>query len=253
MRLAGKTAIVTGAGAGIGRCIALMYGREGAQVVAATLTGERGLETLEMLKKQGTQAIFVQTDVRREADARRMVEETVKAFGKVDVLCNNAAITSKNPVTQMLEKEWDNVLDTNLKSIFLCSKYAIPEMVKQAGGAIVNIASIQGVSGLARAAAYCASKGGVVNLTRQMALDFGPKKIRTNCVLPGFIDVGQAPAWIDRQPDPALAREWVIAQHPIGRMGTAEDVAYACIFLASDEATFINGAALAIDGGYLAA
>ncbi len=252
MRLKDKVALVTGGGTGIGRATALVFAKEGARV---TVTGRRKgplEETVSEIESSGRQAIMVQGDVSVAKDAAEMVNKTVKAFGRLDVLVNNAGVSYKPGRTVETDEDgWDVVMDINVKGIYLLSRSAAPEMEK-AGGSIVNIASIFGLVGYPRAVAYCASKGAVVNLTRSMALDLAEKGIRVNCICPGVVDTPMIMNWVERYGSYETVVKEVSAQHPLGRMGEPEDIAYACLYLASDEASWVTGAALPVDGGYTA-
>jgi NAD(P)-dependent dehydrogenase (short-subunit alcohol dehydrogenase family) len=247
MKLQGKTAIVTGGGAGIGRAIAEAFAREGAQVVIANRTVSTGEEGVRSIAAAGGQAVFVPTDVSQSADVQNLIRQTIAHFGRLNVLVNNAGLSPLSSVTECSEEEWDETLSINLKGPFLCSKYAIPEMLKAGGGSIINIGSVLGDVGMSRQAAYCASKGGLALLTRQMALDYGAQGIRTNCVAPGFIRTQMYET--NNSPE---RKQQLNRLHPVGRVGTPEEVAHMAVFLASDEASFVNGATLLVDGGLLA-
>ena len=248
MKLIGKVALVTGGSEGMGFATAKRFLQEGAKVVITGRSTEKGRRALRDLKKHGI-AEFVQGDVSRASDARRMVEFTVKRFGRVDILFNNAGVYIEKKAEDMTEEEWDFVLDTNLKGTFLVSKYAIPYMVRQHAGVIVNNSSDAGLIGNRSCPAYCASKGGVTVMTKAMALDYAKDGIRVNCINPGIIDTpmvthearasGNAKAYL---------RQCALDQ-PIGRLGRPEEVASAVVFLVSDEAAFVTGSALSIDGG----
>lgn len=250
-RLKGKVAIVTGAGEGIGRGIALAFAREGAKVVVANRTAGKGQDTVVAIQQADGEAIFVRTDVTQATDVQNLVSETLAHYGKLDVLCNNAGVNVLRTVVEAEEEDYYRVLDTNLKSVFLCCKHAIPEMIKGGGGSIINIASMAGLMAFKRDAPYCASKGGLLMLTRQVALDFAPYKIRVNAICPGFIVTPMAEQWFAAQSDPQKARRETEKAHPIGRLGTSEDIAYGAVYLASDEASWVTGTHLVIDGGLM--
>jgi len=249
MRFQGKVALITGAGVGIGRAAAVRFAREGAQVAVNSLTPANGEETLRLLKEAGGQGIYIQGDVSRDDDARRMVEETVKTYGRMNILVNNAGIVLPGRVDNMSEEDWDKTMAVNLKGVFLVSKYAIREMRKIGGGVIVHNASVVAIKGVKDRGAYTASKGGVWALTKAMAADYLSENIRVNCVCPGTTYTPSLEKRIQAFPDPEKARKDFIARQPMGRLGKDEEIASAILFAASDEAAFMNGATIAIDGG----
>lgn len=250
MRLANKVAIITGAGSGIGKAAALLFAREGARVVA----GVHGTSDIAPLQREAEglpgAVVGLEADVAREEDLRRLVQTAVKHFGGLDVLFNNAGVELPALVTETTDEDWERTLAVNLKGVFLGCKHAVPEMLRRGGGAIVNNASINGIRGNHRLVAYSASKGGVVALTRALALDYADKGIRVNCLCPAAIENTRLEERsIANAPDPVGRRQYLLAKHPMGRLGRPEEVAYAALFLASDEASFITGVALPIDGG----
>jgi len=249
MRFQGKVVLITGAGVGIGRATAVRFGQEGARVAVNSLTPAHGRETLRLLHEAGGQGIYVQGDVSIAADARRLVEETVKAFGRMDILVNNAGIVLPGRVDNISEEDWDRTMAVNLKGVYLVSKFAIPEMRKAGGGVIVHNASVAAAKGLKDRGAYTASKGGVWALTKAMAADYLSEHIRVNCVCPGTISTPSLERRIQAFADPEKARAEFIARQPMGRLGKDEEIAGAILFAASDEAAFMNGATIAIDGG----
>jgi len=249
MRFKGKVVLITGAGVGIGRATAVRFGQEGARVAVNSLTPAHGRETLRLLQEIGGQGIYIQGDVSIAVDARRMVEETVKAFGRLDILVNNAGIVLPGRVDNTSEEDWDRIIAVNLKGVYLVSKYAIPEMRKVGGGVIVHNASVAATKGLKDRGAYTASKGGVLALTKAMAADYLSENIRVNCVCPGTIHTPSLERRIQAFADPEKARADFVARQPMGRLGKDEEIAAAILFAASDEAAFMNGAAIAIDGG----
>ena len=250
--LTGKKAIVTGGASGIGRAAAILLAQAGAVVTILDLD-ERGGETVvRQIVKAGGKAMFVRGDVSRATDCQNAVQETVEVHGGVDILFNNAGVIRRATVTEISEEDWDRIMAINVKSIFLMSKYAIPFMEKVGGGAIVNNASGWGLTGGARAAVYCASKGAVVNLTRAMAVDYGPKNIRVNCIAPGDTDTSMLREEARQLGEPEAAFLKESASRPLGRVGRPEEIAAAVLYLASDAASFVNGTILVVDGGGLA-
>jgi NAD(P)-dependent dehydrogenase (short-subunit alcohol dehydrogenase family) len=253
MRLAGKTALITGATSGIGETTAILFAEEGAAVAVIGRDADRGHAVEEIIRSTGGQAAFVRADVRQADDCQRAVSETIDAFGRLDVLFNNAGTYVANDAIGCSEEEWDEQVDTSLKGAFLMSKYALPHMVTQGSGSIVNCSSGWGLIGGAKAAAYCAAKGGLVVMTKAMALDHGPQGIRVNAVCPGDTDTpmehedakNQGMAWDEYV-------RWATEGRPMARMAAPDEVARAVLFLASEESSFITGAALPVDGGGVA-
>jgi NAD(P)-dependent dehydrogenase (short-subunit alcohol dehydrogenase family) len=250
VRFQDKVVVITGAGSGIGRATALAFGREGAKVVAADVDMPSAQATVDQIKAAGGQAESLQVDVSVAADVERMVSATVERFGRLDVLMNNAGVFFQLPVVQAPEEQWDWLMSINLKGVYLGCKYAVPQMIRQGKGAIVNTASIAGLRGFAGYGTYGAAKGGVVQLTKALALEVARVGIRVNCVCPGIIetamlDQGVAQMGLDKTAFVQLAG----AAHPMGRIGRPEEVAAAILFLASDDASFITGIALSVDGG----
>ena len=246
-RLEGKVAVITGAGSGIGRETALLFAREGAKVVVADYVPEAGEETVRQIRESGGEAIFVKTDVSKASDAERMVRETTAKYGKLDILHNNAGILGRVAfVGDAIEEDWDRVMEVNLKGVFLCSKYAVQEMIKGGGGVIISNASAMGLVGLPGNASYSAAKGGIIQFTRTMALEYASSNIRVNCICGG---------WIDTPMNEELGEnivKWTLRETPLGRWGKPEEVAQAALYLASDESSFVTGTALVVDGGWTA-
>lgn len=248
--LDGKVALVTGAGSGIGRATALAFAREGAKVVAADIQVKGGQETVGMIVDAGGEAIFVRTDVSKAVEVEAMVNKTTKTYGRLDCACNIAGIGGDVASTvDCTEENWDKTIDTNLKGVWLCMKYEIPEMLKQGSGAIVNMASAAGLIGLPGFPAYCASKGGIIQLTRVAALEYAKAGIRVNAVCPGVIRTPMLDKATGGKPD---IEAQFAALEPVGRMGTPEEVAEAVLWLCSDAASFVTGHPLVVDGGLVA-
>ena len=246
-RFDGRVALITGGGSGIGRATALRFAEEGSSVVVADINPTNGQETCRHIDSLGSGAIFVHADVTSSTDAEKMVAETVKEFSRLDILFTAAGIGGAGTVVDLSEENWDGMLNLDLKGVYLASKFAIPAMRKTGCGAIIHVASIGGLRGDWGGAAFSAAKGGVINLTRHMAVAHARENIRVNCVCPGVIETPLTQNWLS---NPEV-RKSVTARHPIGRLGKPEEVAAAVAFLASDDASFITGAILAVDGGSL--
>jgi NAD(P)-dependent dehydrogenase (short-subunit alcohol dehydrogenase family) len=253
LRLAGKIAIVTGGGSGIGRACAIRFAREGAHVVAADLDDAATHMTVSAITREGGSALAVVADVARDQGVATLMQQTRQAFGPPTVLVNNAATTAFGTLAESPAAELDRVLAVNVRSVWACAHAAIPLMRDTGGGAIVNMASITGIVGAPGMAAYSTSKGAIITLTRTLALEVAEQGIRVNCICPASIDTPMLQASFDRLDDPQAARARNVKRHPLGRLGTAEDVANLALFLASDEASFITGATYVIDGGALLA
>ena len=251
LSLEGKVAMVTGAASGIGRGVALRLAELGAAIVILDIDAAGAKSTEERIAQQG-KARFEKCDVRSSRDCQQAVAAAIDAFGKIDILCNNAGVILRKDVTNLTEDEWDLALDVTLKSIFLLSREVIPHMIKAGSGVIINTGSGWSLKGGPQAASYCAAKAGVLNLTRAMAIDYGKHNIRVNCVCPGDIDTPMLQSECEQLGEETITFLREAANRPIARVGTPEDVANAVLFLASGMATWITGTHLVVDGGGLA-
>jgi len=248
-RLANKTALITGAGTGIGRAIALAYLREGARVA---LVGRRK-EPLEAIAREAGDAVLVLTgDVSKQADIDHLLAETAARFGGIHVLVNNAGVLHIGTAEQITEAEWDETFAINVRGLWLLSRAVLPYMRKVGGGSIVNVASVLGINSARNRASYAPSKGAVILLTKCMAIDHGAENIRVNAICPSFIETDLTAEVIRKAPDPSAVRRERIGVHPIGRLGQPEDIAGLAVYLASDESSWVTGATMPVDGGYLA-
>ncbi|HEV8087816.1 MAG TPA: SDR family NAD(P)-dependent oxidoreductase [Actinomycetota bacterium] len=253
MRLENRAALVTGGTSGIGEATCLLFGREGASVAVVGRNTERGKSVARRISDGGGNAIFIQADVRKSDDCRTAVDRTLETFGRLDVLFNNAGSYYQNDVVGCTEQEWDDQVDTSLKGAFLMSKYALPHMIERGTGSIINCASGWGLVGGPKSAAYCAAKGGMVVMTKAMAIDHGPQGIRVNAICPGDTDTP-----MEREDARAQGLTWeqyleqTVAHRPIARMATPEEIAFGVLYLASDESSYVTGAALPVDGGGVA-
>jgi len=245
-------AVITGAASGIGRATAILFAAEGAAVLAADVQDDAGAQTVATIRAAAGRAEFVHADVSRSEDVRRMVRAAVEEFGRLDVLFNNAGVAVFKGVVETDEAEWDHVLGVNLRGVYLGIKYAAAEMRRQGGGAIINTASVHGMRTTAGIAAYAASKHGVIGLTQAAALDLAPHNIRVNCIQPGAIETPIMRANLRAVGDEEDEFRKISAAEPLGRVGTPQEIARMALFLASDDASFITGAAFAVDGGLLA-
>src|SRR5210317_413690 len=252
MRLKDKVALITGGTSGIGSATAIRFAKEGAKVVITGRNTKRGEQVVQEIVANGGEAMFVQSDVCLADDCRNAVDCTLERFGKIDILFNNAGVFHPKTIPDCTEEEWDETIDSSLKGAFLMSKYVLPSMIERGQGSIIHTSSGWGIQGGQKAAAYCAAKGGLVVMAKAMAIDHGPDGIRVNCVCPGDVLTPMLP-------DDAAKRgmswdDYAVgaADRPLGRIGTAEDIANAVLYLAPDESSFVTGESLVVDGGGVA-
>ncbi len=244
-KLDGKVALITGSASGIGRAAALLFAGEGAAVAVADLAAAGGQETADMIRKAGGKAAFIPADVTRAAEVEAMARSAVEAFGRVDILYNNAGLEGAiGEVVDLPEKDWETVINVNLRSVFLCSKFTIPYMIRQGGGSVISTSSVMALSGKAKMAAYCVSKAGVITITKCMATEYATRNVRANCICPGLIDTPLSARSIN-----SIQLEYI----PEGKPGRPEDIARAALYLASDDSAYVTGTALVVDGGWTAA
>ncbi len=249
MRLADKVTIITGAGGGMGRVAASMFAKEGSKVIVAEYGEAAGQETVDLIRAEGGDATFVKVDVSKEADARTMVDHAVATYGRLDCLYNNAGVMPEadHSVTDTAVDVWDQVMAVNVRGVFLGCKYAIPAMEAAGGGSIINIASFVALVGCSVPQdAYTASKGAVLSLTRSLAVQFGPKGIRSNAICPGPVETPLLMDWLVKD---EAAKQLRLARNPTGRFGKPEEIVHMAVYLASDESRWTNGASLVVDGG----
>jgi len=249
MRLQNRVAIITGAASGIGRASALLFAREGARVIAVDRDEEGVAETAHANSETGGTIAFQRCDVSDTAQVQKTVDDTLAMFGRIDVLFNNAGIDLSKDLVDTTPEEWDHVMAVNLRSVFLMMRAVIPQMKRQHGGSIINTASGVGLRPRPTLAAYCASKGGVIALSKAAATELGEYGIRVNALCPGMIDTAMNRRVIESHPDPEAALARMMLNYPLGRMGTVEEVAYAALFLASSESGYMTGTAFTVDGG----
>jgi NAD(P)-dependent dehydrogenase (short-subunit alcohol dehydrogenase family) len=248
LKLEGKIVIITGVAGGIGRASALLFAKEGATILGIDIDEQRGKEVIDAIRKNGGKGHFFRVDVSRVEDVKGFFEK-VKDLGGIDVLFNNAGIEVVKGLNETSEEEWDRCIDVNLKSVFFCCKSAVPIMMKKGAGVIINTASVAGLVG-SFSPSYSASKGGIIALTKALAVDLGPTGIRINCICPGAIETPMLERVIERQGDPEVVRDQRRQNYPMGRFGSPEEVAQIALFLASDASSFMTGAVLPVDGGF---
>jgi NAD(P)-dependent dehydrogenase (short-subunit alcohol dehydrogenase family) len=251
MRLKDQVALITGAASGIGRAIAILFAQEGARVVCADLQAHSRLESqappvVEAITIAGGEAVFVRTDVCDRAQVEALVAAALRRYGRVDILVNNAGVFVRNAITEVSDEEWEQVINLNLRGYFYTCRRVIPEMLKQGGGKIVNLSSIHGIRGTATATTYCATKGAIENLTRQLAVEYGRHRIYVNAIAPGTIKTAMSKPFRE---DPAILADYEM-HTLLPRLGEPEDVAYCALFLASSESDFVHGHTLVCDGGW---
>lgn len=248
MRLDGKVALVTGGAKGIGKGCAEVLSKHGARIAVVDVDAVAGQQTAEGIEARGGRSVFLQADVSKVDDVQKMITRLIEEFGRFDYLINNAGYHISKNVEDTSEEEWGYILNTNLTSVFLCSKYAIPHLRKTRGG-IVNMGSMVGLVGQTNAAAYSATKGGIIAMTKGMALDFAKDGIRVNCICPGWVETPLVEDWFNQQADPQAAKRYICGRHPLGRIATPEEVGNAAVFLCSEESSFVTGVAFTLDGG----
>ena len=249
----GKTALIAGGTSGIGLAAAEQFVQQGAAVVVAGRSPDNGEAAVGRLVELGGKAMFVRTDVRDEAQVKNLVDQTLSGYGHLDIVVNSAGVMNRIPLTELEQPDWDLVLDTNLRGVYLVCKHALPPMIQQGRGAVVNVASYLGTFGARETSpAYGASKAGVLALTRSLALQAGPGGVRVNAVCPAFVVTPPNEHIIRSAPDPVAKEREIAHPYPLGRLGRPKDIAAAILFLASDEAAWITGASLLIDGGLTA-
>ena len=247
MRLKGKVAIVTGSRRGIGRAIALEMAKEGAKVVVSDIELKECEAVCDEIRKLGSDAIAVRCDVTKKDEVDAMMERVIQKFGRIDIMVNNAGVYVAKPLDQTTEQDWDFVVGINLKGVFLCSSAAAKHMMKQKRGKIISTASIAGKVGFADSSAYCASKGGIISLTRELAMELATYNINVNAVAPGVIDTNMTKGFMEDE----KAKQGLLMGIPLGRIGRPEDIAKAVVFLASEDSDYVTGHTLVVDGGWL--
>lgn len=245
-----KVVVITGAGSGIGRETAILFAENGAKVAVVDCNKNSGTETVKTIEQSGGKAIFVQADVSKASDVKRMTEYVISNYNRIDILFNNAGINLALPITEVTEEIWDNIIATNLKGVFLCCKYVIPIMKKQKSGVIINMASISALVGVPYFGPYSASKGGILALTRTIALEVAPFNIRVNCICPGMVETPLSKRTWEKMGIGEEKRKGRSKSIPMGRVATPKEIARAVLFMASEASSYMTGAALIVDGGY---
>lgn len=251
MNFKDKVVLITGAGSGIGRKTAIMFAERGAKVAVNDISEERGKETVEMIKSNGGEAIFILGDISISSEAERIVKETIGTFGRLDILVNNAGIVLAGKVENTSEEDFDKTMAINVKGPFLLSKFAIQQMKKQGGGVIVNVSSEAGLKGIPDRFAYSVSKGALISLTKSIAIDYAKENIRANCVCPGTTYTQGLAERLKKLPNPDEVLRQMAERRPLGRLGREEEIAFAILFAACDEAAYMTGSIINIDGGAL--
>ncbi len=249
MKLKDRIVVVTGSGSGIGRSCALEFAREGANVIVADINFAGAEETVRQIDSINGAATALETDVSKPDSVKKLVAYTINNFSKIDILVNNAAIQINKTIEDMTFEEWNLQISINIGGIFLCSKYFLPHL-RQSKGNIVNMSSVNGYFVEPMCAGYCTTKAAIIGLTKAMAIDHGHEGIRVNCICPGYIDAGLAEGYFQSQPDPVKARTEAGKLHALWRIGRPEEVGRLAVFLASDDASFVTGASVAVDGGF---
>jgi NAD(P)-dependent dehydrogenase (short-subunit alcohol dehydrogenase family) len=255
MRLTGKVAVITGSTSGIGKATAVLFAREGAKVVVVGRRPEAGQMTVDEIRGWGGEAIFVKADVSDIEQVKGLVNRTLAAYTKIDILFNNAGIhpeSAHKPLAECSVEDWDRIMGINAKGIFLTCKYVVPEMIKKGSGVIINTSSMLGVVAVRSRGIYSATKGAIIMLTKSMALDYASSHIRVNCICAGVVETEMSRPIVEAAQKNELSWKRMMENHPIGRLGKPEDIANAALFLASDESSWITGSCLMVDGGYTA-
>jgi NAD(P)-dependent dehydrogenase (short-subunit alcohol dehydrogenase family) len=253
MKLSGRVAIVTGAASGIGRASAIAFAHEGARVLVVDIDGQGGEDTVARITDQGNEAFFARVDVSREAEVKRMTEDAVARWSKIDILFNNAGVVLVKPLEETTEEEWERVMSINVKAVFLAAKHVVPHMRRSGGGAILNTGSIASIAGQVGTPVYSASKGAIALLTKSLALDYGRDHIRVNCICPGITDTPMLREHMGQGPGGEALIRMRLSRVPLGEILKPEDVARAALYLVSDDSAGITGVLHIVDGGLLAA